>query len=270
MNKKIKSYTSLLILFFFCFLGGGSTGADSGEIWTWFLSIGVFIVVAAVIIVVIQQSNIGKRKDNIRSIVASMQDFDPSITIDNSEGFFSFMIDETRKKILLVFSKNSETYLINFDNVISVELMEDTNVMFSKSTMRTIGGGLAGGLLAGGAGMVLGGLSGKNKGVKTVSKICVKLLIRNYSVPSFYLYCYNGTPIKTDSVERNFAIKEAMSIIDHVSVIIDQVDQSMKQIETLPQSKSVAEELEKLAVLKEKGILTEEEFADQKKKLLAQ
>lgn len=260
-----KSYTSLFILLFFCFLGGGSTDAESEQLWLWFF----FIIIFVVVVVVIEQSKMRKRKDKIRSVVDSIQDFNPSITINNSDEFFSFMIDETREKILLVFSKNTEKYLMNYDNVISVELIEDTNVIFSKSTIRTIGGGLAGGILAGGAGMVVGGLSGKNKGVKTVSKICVKLLIRNYSVPSLYLYCYNGTPIKTDSMQRKVAINEAMRIIDHVSVVIDKVDKSTKKMDTSQHLESVAEELEKLAALEAKGILTAEEFADQKKKLLA-
>ena len=67
-------------------------------------------------------------------------------------------------------------------------------------------------------------------------------------------------------------LEHAQQIIDLVSVIIDDVDRAEKQsfssALTTPSS-SVADELSKLAELKDKGILIEDEFNEQKKKLLS-
>ena len=64
-------------------------------------------------------------------------------------------------------------------------------------------------------------------------------------------------------------MEHARQIADLVSVIIDDVDRQEKQnVSTPTVCGSVAEELSKLAELKEKGILTDDEFKEQKKKLL--
>ncbi len=59
-------------------------------------------------------------------------------------------------------------------------------------------------------------------------------------------------------------LEDANRIVDLISVIIDAVDRAESQ----SYAHSTADELAKLAILKEKGILTEEEFAEQKRKLL--
>ena len=61
---------------------------------------------------------------------------------------------------------------------------------------------------------------------------------------------------------------EAQDIADTLSVIIDENSRSDSPIPTVQQSHSVADELTKLAELKDKGVLTEEEFNAQKKTLL--
>lgn len=63
-------------------------------------------------------------------------------------------------------------------------------------------------------------------------------------------------------------LDHANRIVDRVSVIIDAVDRANNTAMAQGPSGSTADELAKLAALKEKGILTEEEFAEQKKKLL--
>jgi ribosomal protein L7/L12 len=85
-----------------------------------------------------------------------------------------------------------------------------------------------------------------------------------------------GKPIKPSGIEGHLykqGLKDAQKIADTVGAIIDITDKNTKSItQTPPQSAkvigSVADELSKLADLKSKGILTDEEFAAQKKALL--
>ena len=81
----------------------------------------------------------------------------------------------------------------------------------------------------------------------------------------------NGQEVKPDGM-LGFIYKQglehAQQIADLVSVIIDDVDRSQKQATNNNSSSSVADELSKLADLKVKGILTEDEFNSQKSKLL--
>ena len=68
-------------------------------------------------------------------------------------------------------------------------------------------------------------------------------------------------------------MKEVSGIKDIFSIIIDIVDKNVAQKKSTPvspllSSASVADELAKLAKLKDAGILSEEEFNAQKSKLL--
>lgn len=186
------------------------------------------------------------------------------------------MQDDNRRKILYLIANNSDKILIDFENVISVEVIEDSSTTYSKSSTRTIGGGVVGGILGGGAGAIIGGLSGSNKGKKKVKEIKVKILLRNYTTPSIYIECLRneGTEWKTDSNVYILASEEARNIYDKLSVIIDLMDREreiMLAESSKPNSKSdvsITDELEKLYSLKEKGIITEEEFIKLKNKLL--
>lgn len=130
--------------------------------------------------------------------------------------------------------------------------------------------------------MIVGGLSGGAKQNKKVSKVQVKVKLRNINHPSFTIDCFNcktmtieGNPIKPDSLQGSIykqGINDAQKIADTISVIIDATDKEQKKTPDIAKQNtvtgSVADELGKLADLKAKGILTDEEFNTQKQVLL--
>ena len=130
--------------------------------------------------------------------------------------------------------------------------------------------------------MIVGGLSGETKQNKKVSKVQVKVKLRNINHPSFTIDCFNcktmtieGKPIRPDSLQGGIykqGLNDAQKIADTISVIIDATDKEQKNAPDIAKQKavtgSVADELGKLADLKAKGILTDEEFNTQKQVLL--
>ena len=133
----------------------------------------------------------------------------------------------------------------------------------------------------GGAGAVVGGLSGASKQNKEVKSIDIKILLRSTSRTSCVLHFKDIDRVlktKDDSDRKMYETytKNANEAKDILSVIIDnakQVQVSAPAVQPLIQqvpssSSSVADELAKLAKLKADGILTEEEFQAQKAKLL--
>ena len=175
-----------------------------------------------------------------------------------------------------------QTKKVPFDQIISVEILEDNTLLSSKSTTRTVGGALLGGAFAGGAGMIVGGLSGDSAQKKKVSMVSVKIRIRDYSTPSLLITCFDALKLTghkeiktTDGLFGQIykdELQNAQKIADYVSVIIDEVDRQDKQLHMAQpvssSNSSIADELAKLASLKEQGILTDEEFHIQKTKLL--
>ena len=241
----------------------------------------VITVIVLIIIIVVRVSAINQdeRQEALDHARRYTGGFIPTFTVHNFDSRYSFSIDEKNRKILYLIANSNERHLIDFENVISVEIIEDSNRTFSKSSLRAIGGGVVGGIVGGGAGAIIGGLSGTTHEKKNISKIAVRILLRNYSTPSLYIYCLNtdltslGEALSSEHPYCIDAIKEAREIADHLSVIIDMMDREYQHQEKMlisePKNQSVADELEKLYSLKEKGLLSEEEFQKQKERLLS-
>lgn len=277
MEKK-RNLISAAVLVLFSLLAGGSliTG-ELYELWFW----GIGFVIILIIGFTISSQRQDERQAKLDKANEDTDDFKASVKIVGYAAEYSFAIDNERKKIMIATADNNRTLAqkkyINFADIISVELLEDSNVAFSKSTMRTIGGGLVGGAIAGGAGAIIGGLSGDSKAKKKVSKIEIKILVRNQSSPTCVIKCYNDEPMDVTSglgkVTYDGIMSTAKKIVDHISVIIDMMDREYQHQENMsnakPETKSIADELEKLCALRDKGILSAEEFGKQKEKLLS-
>lgn len=262
MERK-QNVLSLIIFGIFCFFAGGSITLD--DIFTMIVStIVMFLIVLAILGYFVRKEN-NEKINKINNATDLYKDFNPTIKITNSDNLFTFSIDKEKKKILIIIADNRETkantFLLDYADIISVDLLEDSNLIYSKSTARTIGGGLVGGFVGGGTGALIGGLSGDSRAKKIVSNLKIKLLIRNLDTPSIYLNCYNGDTMNYDAIKW-----EAQQIISHLNVIIDLHEKNKK--ERFEPYISVPEEIEKLQKLKERGILSDEEFKIQKERIL--
>ena len=193
-------------------------------------------------------------------------------------GKYSFIMDGFFKVLVLIGRGTHEIF--NYADIIEVSYEENGNQLYTKSAGRTVGGAIVGGMLMGGAGAVVGGLSGASKQNKEVKSIDVKILLRSTSRTSYVLHfndanCILKTKDASDRSLYETYTKNANQAKDLLSVIIDNskqvnspIVQSLEQQKT-SSSQSVADELAKLAKLKADGILTEEEFQAQKAKLLS-
>lgn len=194
-----------------------------------------------------------------------------------SIGNYMFIMDNFFKVLVLIEENNYR--IIHYSDIIEVSYEENGNQLFSKSTGRTVGGAIVGGMLMGGAGAVVGGLSGDTKQNKEVKSMDIKILLRSTEQTSYVLhYMASSSPLKTkdttDKERYEEFLKNANQAKDLLSIIIDDAKQNAPQIAPVvsqpvaPKSSSIADELTKLAKLKADGILTEEEFQAQKAKLL--
>jgi hypothetical protein len=194
-------------------------------------------------------------------------------------GNYLFIMDDFFKVLVIVGESSHEIF--NYTDIIEVSYEENGNQLYTKSAGRTVGGAIVGGVLMGGAGAVVGGLSGASKQNKEVKSIDVKILLRSTSRSSCVLHFKDIDRVlktKEDADRKMYEIftKNANEAKDILSVIIDnakQIQVSASVAQPLVQqvsspSPSVADELAKLAKLKADGILTDEEFQMQKAKLL--
>lgn len=223
----------------------------------------------------------GKVKDVFNYINASSLPRKKGVksTINTREiGNYLFLMDEFFKVLVLVGPGSYEIF--NYSDIIEVSYEENGNQLYTKSTGRTVGGAIVGSFLMGGAGAVVGGLSGESKQNKEIKNMDIKILLRSTSRTSCVLHFKDvdrvlKTKKEDDRKLYETYLKNANQAKDVLSVIIDDAKQAstpiaqpITQSVVAPASSSVADELAKLAKLKADGILTDEEFRVQKSKLL--
>lgn len=191
-------------------------------------------------------------------------------------GNYYFIMDEFFNVLIIVTPSSHE--LFNYSDIIEVSYEENGNQLYSKSAMRTVGGAIVGGVLMGGAGAVVGGLSGSTKKDMEVKTMDLKILLRSTQRLTCILSFNDSKRIlktkdSTDKRLYEMYQENANKAKDVLSVIIDKTKQSTEvpirqEVSQSVQQLGVADELAKLAKLKSDGILTEEEFNAQKAKLL--
>ena len=226
-------------------------------------------------------SESGKVKDIFNYINASSlpkKRGDKSTINTKGVGNYLFIMDDFFKVLVLVGSSTREIF--NYSDIIEVSYEENGSQLYTKSAGRTVGGAIVGGVLMGGAGAVVGGLSGGSKQNKEIKNMDIKILLRSTSRTTCVLHFKDvdrvlKTKDETDRKLYETYVKNANQAKDILSIIIDNAKQASVPIEPIiaqpvvaPSSSSVADELAKLAKLKADGILTEEEFQAQKSKLL--
>lgn len=234
----------------------------------------VVMVLAAVISGINMSKKKAERQEKIEAKERQIADFTPSVSITGHLLSYRLAIDQARRKILIV-KPDEAPLLIPFEQVLSVTSKEGDSVILSKSTSRMIGGALAGGLLAGGAGAVVGGLSGNQSVDKKIHLIQVSLKLRDLSRPSVEIDCYNprdafgGGEMDYGSPLHKTCSAEAQRIVDMISVVIDLVDKEDQKSSSAPaDADAPVEALARLVSMLEKGYISHDEFLQQKKRLL--
>lgn len=248
---------------------------------TFFILIMVVAFIAGIMIAASNAKKAQERVETYSKRISDINGYKPSRIVNGVDNLYQFSVDNTSKKILYL--TGNTKMIIDYSKVISVQVVEDNTVISNKSLFRTVGGALIGGAVAGGAGMIVGGLTGPSKEKKKVSCVKVVIGLRDINTPSITINCFDS---KTMTVERKKEIdvngmegykyrqgaSDAQTIASILSVIIDSMSNNKDNAALQDVSKNqddVISQLERLGKLKEKGILSEEEFISQKEKLLS-
>lgn len=199
----------------------------------------------------------------------------PSTTTLKAFNKYAFITDDVNKFITIV--TPDKIHVHRYSDIVSISYEENGSDVFNKS----LGGAVVGGLLFGGVGAIVGGNTAKATQNKKIRVMSIKILLKSTSDSTIILNIFevgkDGFALETkksaDRMHYEGLMKEVAGIKDIFSIIIDMVDKDIEQqkgISTIQQASatSIADELTKLAKLKEQGLLTEEEFEAQKKKIL--
>ncbi|WP_152658283.1 SHOCT domain-containing protein [Oceanobacillus sp. CFH 90083] len=173
--------------------------------------------------------------------------------------------DDTNEKLLIPaspFDPTDYNTFINYKDIKSFELLEDGETVTSGGLGRAI----AGGVLFGQTGAVVGAVTGgkKSKGICTTMKMKLDLVNPDdkYNAKIRYI-TFIAKPTKKNSQEYLQAVEYAQQSISKLQLICDEHKQEEQQ-NTINETEKILE----YKNLLDQGIITEEEFAIKKKELL--
>lgn len=210
---------------------------------------------------------INKSKKQILCCIISTNGIEDSKLIDNinitaqivnlkspTEYSSNFMfVDDVNKNIHIIdMSYYRLTYhKIKFEDILTAELITDHITISSKSTLGTIGRGIAGAAVAGGVGAIIGGTTGSSKTIDKFSTLELKITTKDITNPSIITSWYTGSLIKASN---SHAYTLASKAKDLICIIIENNKNNNEQYF------SISDELLKLSTLRTKNIITEEEY----------
>lgn len=242
---------------------------------TWLFWVLLLAVVAGVIAAIAQgKKDEEAKQERGKKLAKASEEFHVSAEVTGVNNRYKFIVDDEAKNIIYMESSWKKK-IIPFSQVMSVEIEEDNTIISSKSLGRTIGGAVVGNIVAGGAGMIVGGLSGNSKQKKKVSKVNVTIKLRDLSQPSIKIDCFDAMretgskkEIKPDDslfgASYKKGVSDAQKIAELVGIIIDQNDRTPQTTQavsapTVEQPKednqpaSIADELKKSQTLSYRG-----------------
>ena len=206
-------------------------------------------------------------KGILQEALNAMQDFNATKVIENDAAVYYFAVDEKRQEVFCF--SDCKGVRFRFKDIVSAEILIDGDVTETHKSV-SLGGAVAGGLLAGGLGAVVGGSSmGKATSVKKVRSLTLHILLRNARVDCFdYNFLSGETEHETSSMLYKVIYKDARSMFYALKLAMDRVKQSEQTKPKHSAQNSDIEELKALADLKNQGLITEEEFATMKAKII--
>ncbi|MBB5022791.1 SHOCT domain-containing protein [Desulfurispira natronophila] len=243
------------------------------DFWSW-----VLIVVAGVGIPIVQAIGVSNKKTTMEEKLKSLPDFSPTQKIMGNNGDTGLAIDENRKKVVLIKNGSSGVNLkpITYRDVLTSEIFVDGETITKTARGSQLGGALIGGLALGGVGAIIGGLSGKTKSSEKVKRVDLRITVNDTKSPLHDLN-FMDFKGKKDGIVYKSAMEQARHWHGLVAVLIKTADNEDERQERIEPSSNVesstqtslADELSKLSDLRDKGVLSEEEFSTQKRKLLS-
>lgn len=152
----------------------------------------------------------------------------------------------------------------NFDDLVDYELIENGGSISSKG----LGKAVAGGLLFGGVGAIVGGVTAKTKTKNILEEFKIVITVKDFDYPTLTINLLSGLPLKIPA-EIQKVRKTAQEIISLLILIKNTQEEAKTNNFNKENSQfSVDDEILKFKDLLDKNIIIQEEFEKKKKQLL--
>ncbi|WP_288582378.1 MULTISPECIES: SHOCT domain-containing protein [Lysinibacillus] len=281
----------IIAIIFFSALSSGDI--SSGLIWFCIIG-GIISAFGGLIIDAKRKGNLSAELvKKMREILEGIENFNATQEFFSTDMETMIAIDEDNKKVLIINNKienvaqlsqtlnkyDYEYKIYLYKDILQSEIIEDDVTVTRTSRGSQIGGALLGGVLAGGVGAIIGGLSGSTTSTNEVKKVQLQIVVNN-TKKSFYRITFmsSDTVVSKNSsiyINSNKQITHWHSLLKIIIDIADKEDKknTIQSINNNNDNKinpsNVADEIRKLHDLLKEGIINQEEFDLQKKKIIS-
>lgn len=131
---------------------------------------------------------------------------------------------------------------------------------------RQITGALAGGVLAGGVGAVIGAMGATSVSVRSVSSIKINILTSKGQGETYTIPLYRGRGLPADSPVVREALNKARTALLMFNKAVNA--QETSHVDTASTGTSISDEIEKLSNLRDSGVISYDEFIRLKRKII--
>lgn len=202
-----------------------------------------------------------KRKDKLNSLSSKLEQegFTVSKKLFNPNNTVALFIDDVNNKWAIAQSIPLKYDIYDYKDLIEYELIEDGSSIIKGR----VGSAIVGGALFGAAGAIIGSARGRST-KPTCTSMSINITVDNLNAPHRVIPIISSE-VKKSSVIYTSALNTANEIISTLALIKSKAEEAMGV--NLSTNCSI-DDIEKLYNLKEKGIITEQEFEDKKKQLL--
>jgi hypothetical protein len=217
----------------------------------------IFIVVMSVAIVVAMAMQQSKNRSAMSASVASIPDFRSSQEFMGEDGKAGISVDEVSKKVCLTTAGPPpvvRTY--GYKDILEAEVLVAGATVTKTSRTSQAGRALLGGVVLGPIGMLAGALTAKQTSTNRVNRVDLRIVVNDPDHPVHVINC--------------LTVHDAQAWHGRVLALIRQADNDdhLSPESSPPAAFSVADEIAKLARLRSDGLITDEEFNQQKLNLL--
>lgn len=174
--------------------------------------------------------NLKEKKQELVGETIARHGLDYTTRIDGPRllNFVLLFDDNSRRLHCLEVTDRGRDYVVTtcgYEDIMSASIEDDGATIIKRSAGGVIGGALAGSVIAGGIGAILGGLSGKQVQSKTHKQLKVIIKLRNTLERRLELLClFSLTPVFEYESAYAEGIAVATRILDEIDVILDERD----------------------------------------------
>lgn len=170
---------------------------------------GIIVLATGILMVAASRSY---RKSSIEG--GHSKEVEEFISTNEVGGYIKF--NNNTKQILI--SPNFNPRIVNYSDILDFELIENGETVITKSGL---GKAVAGGILFGGVGAIVGGTTSKKKSVTSISGLKIKVVVNDMNNPDSYINLIT-TSTKTDSFIYKNAYEVAQKILSMLQIATSQ------------------------------------------------